>query len=495
MKLKRFIAKDMRTALNNIKEELGADAVIMSNKRLDNGSVEIVAGIEESQVEDLFASLEDDSVTLSSKKSNTQKIQNKNTSKTTATKSSATKRVNTTNNNSSSRNNYEFAKSLIEILERQSKLKNDNLDDEAKQRIDNIKKSAPLTLEDREEFSHLFKKSKDKEEKEAYEKQNGINTYKESESTENLDNNAFYKEELTKMKEEVASIRKLLQFELSGLINDRKVEEEPVRAMLSKLLVDGGFSKKISEALVSKVSPDASFNFAWRELLKVLEDSIVLSKKDLIDDGGVICFIGPSGVGKTTTLAKIAARYVMKYGSDSLALITCDNFRIGAVEQIKTYGRIMGCENYALKSILELPLMLSTLKDKSLVLVDTAGVGFKDERFGTQLAQLKMQDKLKLKHVLVLPASSQRRTLTKAYNHFSAINLSGLVLTKVDECQSLGDAISLNIAKKLPICYLTDGQRVPEDLKMGDPHEIAFKTLQIIEEDAHKDAQDEFDDE
>lgn len=262
MKLKRFIAKDMRTALNNIKEELGADAVIMSNKRLDNGSVEIVAGIEESQVEDLFASLEDDSVTLSSKNSNTQKIQNKHTSKTTATKSSATKRVNTTNNNSSSRNNYEFAKSLIEILERQSKLKNDNLDDEAKQRIDNVKKSAPLTLEDREEFSHLFKKSKDKEEKEAYEKQNGINTYKESESTENLDNNAFYKEELTKMKEEVASIRKLLQFELSGLINDRKVEEEPVRAMLSKLLVDGGFSKKISEALVSKVSPDASFNFA-----------------------------------------------------------------------------------------------------------------------------------------------------------------------------------------------------------------------------------------
>ena len=159
-------------------------------------------------------------------------------------------------------------------------------------------------------------------------------------------------------------------------------------------------------ALSDKIDSDASFNFAWRQLASIVEDKLQVGNDEIVSQGGIVTLIGPAGVGKTTTLAKLAARFVMKFGPDRVALVTADHYRIGAVEQVKTYGRIMGCSTFAIKSLDELPQMLYTLKDKSLVLVDTVGVGLKDERFGTQLAQLKQQAKLKLKHYLVLPATA-----------------------------------------------------------------------------------------
>ena len=155
----------------------------------------------------------------------------------------------------------------------------------------------------------------------------------------------------------------------------------------------------------------------------------------------------------------------------------------GAVEQIKTYGRIMGCATYAVKNIAELPQLLYTLSDKSLILVDTAGVGFKDERFNAQLSQLKLQASLKLKHYLVLPCTTQRKVLQHAYEHFAMVGLTGLILTKIDECQNVGDALSLCIDMKLPISYITDGQRVPEDLDIPNPNALARKALSAVEDD------------
>ena len=176
--------------------------------------------------------------------------------------------------------------------------------------------------------------------------------------------------------------------------------------MIYELLLSSGFDKNVSSALSDEIDSDASFNFAWRQLASILEKKINTGSDEIITEGGIVTLIGPAGVGKTTTLAKLAARFVMKYGADRVALITADHYRIGAVEQVKTYGRIMGCSSFAIKSLDELPQMLYTLKDKSLVLVDTVGVGLNDERFGTQLAKLKEQSKLNLKHYLVLTQRS-----------------------------------------------------------------------------------------
>lgn len=465
MKLKRFVAKDMRSALALIKEELGPDAVIMSNKRIENG-VEIVAGVENSapSVKDQVASrsIKDDEVTLGGSR------------KASDPKSSAPSKQEA------------FAKSLLEILERQKQ-------EQAKQQqVASSRRSAsaaapsrepPAPLYAQQEMRDLFVKEEHREVERKVEKTHGISSYisEESESEKN---------ELSRMRHEVDSIRRLLQFELAGLMADSKKREEPVRAMVYELLLSSGFEKSVAHELAETIDADASFNFAWRELAKTIEHRLIIGSDEVVNDGGIVTLIGPAGVGKTTTLAKLAARFVMKYGADRVALVTADHYRIGAVEQVKTYGRIMGCSAFAVKSLDELPQMLHTLRDKSLVLVDTVGVGLYDERFGTQLAQLKQQSKLKLKHYLVLPATAQRRVLEQAYDHFSSIGLKGLILTKIDESESLADALSLCIKQKLMLSYITDGQRVPEDLSVPVAKNIAVKALSSVENDAAKYALD-----
>ena len=142
----------------------------------------------------------------------------------------------------------------------------------------------------------------------------------------------------------------------------------------------------------------------------------------------------------------------------------------------------MGCQALAVRSLKELPALLSTLADKSLVLLDTAGVGLKDARFGTQLAELEAHASLGLKHYLVLPATAQRKVLEKAYRHFARVPLEGLILTKTDESSSLGDALSLCLENSLRLSYVTDGQRVPEDLTVPKGADLSRGILEQLEE-------------
>lgn len=495
MKLKRFVAADMRAALSKIKEELGSEAVIMSNKRIDEG-VEIIAGVEENSVPaapvtplkgknsaavltnaalkgdgPLSGYLKDDEVTISAgTRGNPVRVD----------------RDSKTKNSVGDRKAESFAKSLLEILERQQseeakassqRSSASSLKEEQKTVESAPRKSPPQPLSARSGLKDLFEREQKKEEEKlSVEKTHGISSYKDSKTDGDAD--------LKVVRDEVGEIRKLLQFELAGLIKDSQIREQPVRAMTTQLLMSAGFGRDVAEKLTSQINEDASFNFAWRELSDILTRSFSVGKDEVISDGGIVALIGPAGVGKTTTLAKLAARFVMNYGPDGVAIVTADHYRIGAVEQVKTYGRIMGCTAFSVNSLTELPDLLYTLRDKSLVLVDTAGVGMNDERFGTQLSQLKMQSKLKLKHYLVLPATAQRKVLDQAYSHFADIGLEGMILTKVDESQSLGDALSLCIKRGLKLSYITDGQRVPEDLKVPDPRDIAMKALVSVENEA-----------
>ncbi|WP_295352865.1 flagellar biosynthesis protein FlhF [uncultured Succinivibrio sp.] len=484
MKLKRFVAKDMRTALAKIKEELGAEAVIMSNKRV-GPNVEIIAGVEgdipvapvktqsrskgqiTSNIQEdspLSRIIADDEVTLSSSK-------NKSEVK------PVTKSVGGSKSEA-------FAKSLLEILERQQQSAPEVATEKKTAKTSKVKAKAPAPLSEQTGLRDLFIKEEEKKKEKKVESSHGISSYisKESESE---------KTEIEQLRHDVDSIRRLLQFELAGLMSDTKKREEPVRAMIYELLLSSGFDKSISNELSESIDSDASFNFAWRQLAQNLERRIKTGSDEIVTDGGIVTLIGPAGVGKTTTIAKLAARFVMKYGADRVALITADHYRIGAVEQVKTYGRIMGCSTFAIKSIDELPEMLYTLRDKSLVLVDTVGVGLHDERFESQVNALKKQSRLKMKHYLVLPATAQRKVLEHAYEHFSNIGLKGIILTKIDESESLADALSLCIKQKLMLSYVTDGQRVPEDLEVPDARALALKALSSVESDVAKFALDQ----
>jgi flagellar biosynthesis protein FlhF len=375
-----------------------------------------------------------------------------------------------------------FAKSLLEILERQQQGNEQTVQKKtatAKAQPQKTKAKAPAPLSEQTGLRDLFIKEDEKKKEKKVETSHGISSYisKESESE---------KTEIEQLRHDVDSIRRLLQFELAGLMSDTKKREEPVKAMIYELLLSSGFDKSISNELSESIDSDASFNFAWRQLAQNLERRIKTGSDEIVTDGGIVTLIGPAGVGKTTTIAKLAARFVMKYGPDRVALITADHYRIGAVEQVKTYGRIMGCSTFAIKSIDELPEMLYTLRDKSLVLVDTVGVGLHDERFESQVNALKKQSRLKMKHYLVLPATAQRKVLEHAYEHFSNIGLKGIILTKIDESESLADALSLCIKQKLMLSYVTDGQRVPEDLEVPDARALAIKALSSVESDVAK---------
>ena len=564
MKLRRFVAADMRSALALIKEELGPDAVIMSNKRVENG-VEIIAGYDEVEKSNtantnnttkssaqkgritatvnsavnassslkryLEEGVGDDDVQLSSASNAQNLTQAKNTAKSINTSqertaSSVSSATDSTGEHLSPQES--FARSLLEILERQksqgklpqsgSALKKDaefltskkvtpqkaldsqipkaqannvQANNKAVSKTEPVKKPVsknakaipPKPIASRSEIKELLQDIEQERQKNvATEQKHGMASYAKNSFLGNKENElALENGNIAHMRDELQSLRKLLQFELAGLIRDKGVREQPVRAMIAEILSSSGFEMSLAQKLSSKIDPDASVNFAWRELREILIRELKTGNDEIIKEGGVITLVGPAGVGKTTTAAKLAARFVIKYGPQAVALVCADHYRIGAVEQMKTYGRIMGCDTFAVKSLAQLRELLPSLAKKSLVIVDTAGVGSADERFEKQLADLKSQQALHLRHYLVLPATSQRRVLEEAGAHFASLSLRGLILTKTDESPSLCDALSVCIKNGLPLCYTTCGQRVPEDLKTADAKAFVNEALSGVE--------------
>lgn len=213
------------------------------------------------------------------------------------------------------------------------------------------------------------------------------------------------------MKEDINSIRRLLEHQVSGLMWQEVERREPLRAMLIKRLSRMGLSLELADQLACYIPEDTPPPKAWRALLGLVSDQIPVVNQDILKRGGVVALLGPTGVGKTTTVAKLAARAAMEYGSDNVALVTTDTYRIGAHEQLAIYGRIMGCPVKVAKDSNELADVVQQLRNRRLILVDTAGMGQRDVRLSEQLDTL-MQDRGGvIKSYLVLPATAQRKVL------------------------------------------------------------------------------------
>jgi flagellar biosynthesis protein FlhF len=179
--------------------------------------------------------------------------------------------------------------------------------------------------------------------------------------------------------------------------------------------------------------------------------------------GGITAVVGPTGAGKTTTIAKLAARWCMQHGAADLALVSTDGYRIGAREQLMTYARILGAPMHAADSGKELAAVLERVKSKKLILIDTAGMGPRDVRLTEQLTALKYGAS-GARVLLALPAQAEGQALDEIVCAFVRVKPAACILTKVDEAASLGGAISTVLRHKLKIAYVCDGQRVPEDL-------------------------------
>jgi flagellar biosynthesis protein FlhF len=186
----------------------------------------------------------------------------------------------------------------------------------------------------------------------------------------------------------------------------------------------------------------------------------------------VVALVGPTGVGKTTTVAKLAARFAQVHGRDSVVLISTDTFRISGFDQLATYGKIIGCQVNIAKDNNALNTLLQEYCNKKLILIDTAGMGQRDIRLAEQLTSLVSNARVRIRSYLVLAANTQQGVMQENVERFKRVPLSGCIYTKLDECISIGEIITTSIQNGLPIGYLTDGQRVPEDIKVANAEKL-----------------------
>jgi flagellar biosynthesis protein FlhF len=198
---------------------------------------------------------------------------------------------------------------------------------------------------------------------------------------------------------------------------------------------------------------------------------------DFVEQGGIYALVGPTGVGKTTTAAKLAARCVIQHGASSLALITADGYRIGGQEQLRAYGKILGVIVHSVEDQSDLRIALAELKNKHTVLIDTAGVGQRDQMVAEQTAMLSGANAC-VKRVLCLSATSTGETLNEVIRAYEGDGLAGSIITKLDEAATLGGVLDTVIRHKMSLFYVANGQRVPEDIHVANPEhlvDVAFK--------------------
>ena len=265
------------------------------------------------------------------------------------------------------------------------------------------------------------------------------------------------------MQQEVRDLRELLQCELAHMSWNDKRLREPLQARVLEQLTALDIAPDIARALAEQTPRSTSLENPANIPLAMLVRHLPVVDKLSTVNGGVIALVGPTGAGKTTTIAKLAARWSMQHGSQDLALVSTDGYRIGAREQLMTYARILGAPMHIANSGKELAKVLDRLKSKKLVLIDTAGMGPRDVRLSEQLAALQL-GAARARVLLALPAHGEANALEEIVKSFARVSPVACILTKVDEAASLGAAISTTLRHKLRIAYLCTGQRVPEDL-------------------------------
>jgi len=280
------------------------------------------------------------------------------------------------------------------------------------------------------------------------------------------------------MRSELNGLRELLEVQLGSLAWNQLQGRQPQQANLWRRLQRIGLSGPLSRDLLELVNEIDEPRQAWRMLLAHLARMIVTPEVEPLEEGGVIAMVGPAGMGKTTTLAKLAARYVLKYGAQNIALVSMDSFRIGAQEQLKTLGRILNVSVTHVDPGQSLAQALDPLLRKRVVLIDTASLQASDQALRMQLESLAGRG-IKAKNYLVLATTSQKQVLTAAYHSYKRCGLAGCILTKLDETASLGEVLSLAISHELPVAYLTDGPRIPDDLHLPRRHQLVSRAVSV----------------
>jgi flagellar biosynthesis protein FlhF len=428
MNIKRFFGKNSREALSLVRKELGEDAVILSNRSM-NGGNEIMAFKEEdmhamiaSQSKPQQANEDSEPTTLLSH------IHKKNRAQTSNTPTKKSESISDDANKPADGNKQ--AKTA----------KHDN----AKSKVSSIQ--LPSDMAQSQQVSG---------------------------------------QQMAEMLDEMREMRRVVESQLTTISWSNILQRDPIKSSILSTLLAAGFSAALSRQMTERLptelnQEDAS---AWikntlAKNLITVEDSSAEEETEILDQGGIFALIGPTGVGKTTTMAKLAARYVMKHGTQDLGLITTDAYRVGGYEQLRIYGKILGVMVHAVKDEADLKIALSELKNKHTILIDTVGVSQRDQMVAEQISMLSNSNS-PIKRLLCLNATSTGETLADVIKAYKGKGLDGCIITKLDEAATIGNALDASIREKLKLYYTTNGQRVPEDIQLANKQALIEHALEL----------------
>ncbi|MBC3874990.1 flagellar biosynthesis protein FlhF [Undibacterium flavidum] len=289
--------------------------------------------------------------------------------------------------------------------------------------------------------------------------------------------------EITMMMNEIRSMRGMLEGKMSEMAWHTSSQKSPHKADVMREMLATGLSASLSRHLIENMPEvsDAEAGLAWVKSIMTRNLSAISNENEILEQGGVYALVGPTGVGKTTTTAKLAARCVMRHGPSKLALITTDGYRIGGYEQLRIYGKILGVMVHSVKDEADLKIALSELKNKHTVLIDTVGVSQRDKMVTQQVAMLSGSG-VDVKRLLCLNATSTGETLSEVVRAYQGGGLSGCILTKLDEAATIGGALDIAIRQKLNLYYVASGQRVPEDLHVANKQYLVDRAFKLKRE-------------
>ena len=509
MQAKRFVAADMRRALELVKQEIGPDAVILSNKRVKQG-VEILAT---SEVEDKPSQLSphsaqnSDGAILNSDKVFAEDSLIQDQMQQLGARRAVTQA--TSSGGAGLAEEIELAREKMLAAKRAEREQQERLEQasmasqaalspqspsvnspmaeatdykpkHSQQAGDSMQDELLVTPRSQKVnpiHDHTYDRSQDRVDRDQWSTEADYSSVFDRHSRSNGEEAQV---QLEQLQDELSEMRLLLEQQIEQMSQPGRSYPQPVYQAILGRLMRLGLDQGVSHHLVDQLGQASNAGQAWAETLACLARQIPVFDADLVERGGIFAMVGPTGAGKTTTIGKLAARYVLQHGSDQVALVTTDTYRIAAHEQLLSLGKILKVPVRVVEDGHNLRNIIDSLGDRSLILVDTAGFNAGAPELSEQRLQLNHVPNLKT--LLVMAANNQEQMLANSWQQYGGDLLSGAVVTKLDETASLGGAMNVLVKRHLPLAYTTNGQSIPGDISPARAHKLVTHAVSLTQQ-------------